>query len=60
MGESSPYLVTLDLYIVTADGGHPLRVARFFLVQHTKNGENIPKWPQNVRNRHNKDEVAVK
>jgi hypothetical protein len=25
------------------------RVARFFFVQHTKTGKNIPKWPQNAK-----------
>jgi hypothetical protein len=35
-------------------------VARFFLVQHTKTGKNIPKLPQNIPKGQKIYEVAVK
>jgi hypothetical protein len=50
------------------DGGQlhfPTRVARFFLVQHTKTGKNTPKrekytkWPQNRPNGCKIDQMAV-
>jgi hypothetical protein len=54
----------VNTYVVASSAGNKIVaynwIARFFLVQHTKTGKNIPKLPQNVPNCHKIYQIAVK
>jgi hypothetical protein len=62
--KSEKPIITLRTF--TAFVQHSTRVARFFLVQHTKTGENIPnnhkitKWPQHIPNGPKIDQMVLK
>jgi hypothetical protein len=50
----------LQEHAISADVLQTNRVARFYLAQHTKTGENVPKRPQNIENDHKMYQIIIK